>query len=281
MAEAFGGTNRVLLINPYIPARTELIGNTTKQASSKDVGKPVKLSGDAVVLATYGDPIYGFIESMEAGSKNGYSIGGVLCDRGCEAYATDEAGTLAVGDLVVAGTVIAFGTQTPAKGANVVKAQATGTANQVLNSGGLAIKAGGSAVVKTVNTVKALINGQYVSKAAGDMPALAGTVAAGTYNVWCFFMNAAGTLSAVFGTPGASAAAVEFPPVPADSVMLGFVLVTHSSDFVGGTTALDTGTAVYTDTPFPMGSANAAHQWQVMAKYTSGTYSGAVLLRKI
>lgn len=279
VAEVQGGMHRVAVINPYTPARTELIGTNAKQATSADVGKAVKLSGVTTALCAYGDPIYGFIESVEVAGKNGYSVGGVLCDRGVEVYATDEATTLAVGDYVVSGTPAAFGTALSAKGQNVIKAQAT-AGNQLLNTGGLAIKTTSSAVVKTANTVKALINGQYVSKAAGDMPALSGTIAAGTYNVWCFFMDAAGTLSSVFGTAGATAALVEFPPVPANQVMLGFVMITHSSDFVGGTTALDATTPVYTDTPFPMGTA-PADKWIVMARYTAGALSGAVLLRKV
>lgn len=119
--ERFGGVNRAPRINPYLPARTEKIGNNTGQASYLDIGKPVKLSGDTVVLCEDGDDIYGFIESVEAGTNNGYSIGGVLCDAGLEVLAKDEDGALAVGDLVVAGTKVAFGTSVGSVGANVVK----------------------------------------------------------------------------------------------------------------------------------------------------------------
>lgn len=280
MAEAFGGTHRVLLINPYTPARTELIGNNTKQASSRDVGKAVKVSGDTTALCAYGDEIYGFIESVEAGSANGYSIGGVLSDRGHETVAKDEVGDLAVGDFVAAGTPVAFGTALPAGGPNVIKLQTSAQVNMALSSGGLAIKAAASPTVKTVNTVYAFIDGQLVSKAAGDMPALVGTVAANTFNVWCFLMDSAGALTAVQGTEGATAAAVQFPAIPAGKVMIGFILVTHSALFTGGTTALDTATTVYVNTPnVPAGA--QAHRWQVFAKYTSGAHSGSVLLRKV
>lgn len=123
--EAFGGMHRVALINPYTPARTEKIGGATNDASSKDIGKPLKLSGDSTALCASGDEIYGFIESVEVASFKGYSIGGVLCDRGHEVIAKDEVGTLVVGDLVVAGTAIAFGTVTPTGGANVKKVAGT------------------------------------------------------------------------------------------------------------------------------------------------------------
>lgn len=125
MAEAFGGTHRVLVINPYIPARTELIGTSSGDASSVDIGKPVKLSGSAVVLCAAGDEIYGFIESVNAGTTGGYSVGGVLCDSGCEVYATDADDDLVVGDLVVAKAPAAFGTASPATGTNVDKAAGT------------------------------------------------------------------------------------------------------------------------------------------------------------
>ena len=125
MADFYGTMQRVAVVNPYTPARTELIGNNTGQASTNDIGKPVKLSGDTVVLCAAGDEIYGFIESVEPGTTGGYSHGGVLCDAGQEVYVTDEDGDLVVGDLVVAGTAVAFGTANPATGANVDKAAGT------------------------------------------------------------------------------------------------------------------------------------------------------------
>lgn len=128
--EAFGNTHRVLVINPWVPARTELIGTNAKQASSLDVGKPVKLSGVSTALCADTNEIYGFIESVEAGAnRDGYSHGGVLCDRGCEVYAKDEAGTLIVGDLVVSGTPVAFGTALGVTGANVKKVAGMGIHN--------------------------------------------------------------------------------------------------------------------------------------------------------
>ena len=119
--DAYGGYHRVMEIDPYRPARTELVGNSTGQASSKDVGKLVKLNGEGVDLCASGDEIYGVIESMNAGTHNGYSVGGVLSASGNQAYVTDEAGDLAVGELVKAGTPVAYGTQTPSAGPNVLK----------------------------------------------------------------------------------------------------------------------------------------------------------------
>jgi hypothetical protein len=125
MADYYGTMHRVAEVDPYRPARTELIGDNTGQASTNDIGKPVKLSGDTVVLCTAGDEIYGFVESVEPGTVGGYSHGGVLCSSGNQVYATDEDGDLVVGDLVVAGTAVAFGTANPATGPNVDKAAGT------------------------------------------------------------------------------------------------------------------------------------------------------------
>jgi hypothetical protein len=279
--EAFGGYLRVPRINPYLPARVEYIGDTTGQASSKDIGKPVKLNGESTALCASGDEIYGFIESVEVGTNGGYSFGGVLADVGHEVIAKDEAGTLVVGDLVVAGTAVALGTQTPAGGYNVIKAQTSD--NAVLTSGGLAIKTAGSAVVKTASTVQAVVDGTAVTLAAGDMDALVGTITAGKYNVFCFTVDDAGAVTTTMGTAGDTAADVVFPAVPAGEVMIGYVLITHTSNFVGGTTALDaTGvTATYVNLNTPMGAVVPKHKWQVMARYTTGKYAGSVMLRKV
>jgi hypothetical protein len=118
-----------------------------------------------------------------------------------------------------------------------------------VRAAGLEIAAGGStlAQVGSTSTFVATVNGRYVSIAAGtDMPALTGlTIAANTFNVACFFVNAAGTVSVRFGTQGATAVRVVFPDFPLDQALIGFALITHSSTFTGGTTALDTATTVY------------------------------------
>lgn len=113
---------------------------------------------------------------------------------------------------------------------------------------GLVIKAGGGVLAKTGATAfRGTVGGRQVTVAAGtDMPALTGlTVAANKFNVACFFINAAGTVSVAFGTEGGTAAAVVFPDFPLDKCLVGFLLITHSATFTGNTTALDTATTVY------------------------------------
>jgi hypothetical protein len=288
-----GTGKRHLTVSPYTPDRVELIGNNTKQASSTDIGKAVKLSGNTVVVCADGDEIYGFISSVEAGSKDGYSIGSVVCDAGREVWANDLAGGLAVGDLVVSSTSVALGTAHHANGWNVKARTGSTVSGQSLihNSGGLAIKTAGSALVKSVNTIYALVGGTLVKKTATDMAALSGTVTADKFNVYAFFIDAAGTLTTVMGTEGDTLAAVVMPQASATRAMIGYVIInpTGTGNFVGGTTALDDATVVptaaYVDTVGPVAQADQIvgdHKWQVIGLEVSpSTANKQVLLRKI
>ena len=120
----------------------------------------------------------------------------------------------------------------------------------MLNSAGLVIKAGASALVKTGATAcHAVVNGKLVSIAAAtDMAALAGTVAADAFNVYVYFVDAAGTLTSAMGTAGATLYDVKFPPIPEKKAVIGFTIInpTGTGDFVGGTTAIDDATVVPT-----------------------------------
>ena len=120
------------------------------------------------------------------------------------------------------------------------------TVNSLFNTGALAIKAGASALAKTVNTVYVMIDGAVFSKAAADMAALAGSVTNAKYNVFVFGVNSAGTLTTQMGTEGATLGAVVFPTLADGVIAIGFVIVnpTGTGPFVGGTTALDDGTVV-------------------------------------
>lgn len=119
--------------------------------------------------------------------------------------------------------------------------------SQTLSTPGLAIKAGGSAIVKAGTAFYAIANGILVNKGANtDMAALSGTVANATFNVFCFYVDSAGTLTSAMGTAGATLAAVKFPALPEKKALIGFVVInpTGTGDFVGGTTALDDATVV-------------------------------------
>ncbi|MBI5402487.1 MAG: hypothetical protein HY959_03740 [Ignavibacteriae bacterium] len=130
----------------------------------------------------------------------------------------------------------------------------------VFNSGALAIKTSSSALAKTVNTINALVDGVLVQKAAADMAALSGTIATGKKGIFVFTLKADGTLTTRAGTLTASAlSGISFPTIPAGEVVIGFIIVENAtgSDFVGGTTALDTAslTVTYVNTPFPFNPA--------------------------
>ena len=126
---------------------------------------------------------------------------------------------------------------------------------QMFTSAGLVITATlGKKVPKTGAAVSyGIRKGAPLSIAAGlDMPALSGTVANATFNVFCFFVTSQGAITSIaaseivsaMGTAGASLGAVKFPPIPEGYTMLGYILInpTGTGDFVGNTTALDDAT---------------------------------------
>ena len=125
---------------------------------------------------------------------------------------------------------------------------------QALNSAGLVIKAGGSALAKTGSSdFYASVKGILVKIAAStDMPALTGlTITAASFNVACFFVDSAGTRTVAFGTEGTTVGLVTFPIPPFQKAMIGFLIITYASTFTGGTTPLDTATTVYINAQGP------------------------------
>lgn len=116
------------------------------------------------------------------------------------------------------------------------------------SSAGLEITAGGgtTAQIGSSSTWHGVVKGISLTKAAGtDMPALSGSITAASYNVYCFFIDSAGTVTSAMGTEGTTRALVKFPPIPEGKAMIGYLVVTYASTFVGGTTALDTATTLY------------------------------------
>lgn len=117
-----------------------------------------------------------------------------------------------------------------------------------LSSPGLVIHGAGSTLAKTGgSTSYFIVNGVLRSIAAAtDMPALSGTVVNGTFNVFCFFIDSAGTTTSAMGTAGSTLALLTFPQFPKQKALIGFIIInpTGTGNFVGGTTALDDGTVV-------------------------------------
>jgi hypothetical protein len=118
----------------------------------------------------------------------------------------------------------------------------------MVSSAGLVIKGAGNTLAKTgAAASKYFADGVYGSIAAAtDMPALVGTVTNTKFNVFCFFVDRAGTITSAMGTEGATRSAVVFPQFTALKALIGFIEInpTGTGNFVGGTTALDDATVV-------------------------------------
>ena len=129
----------------------------------------------------------------------------------------------------------------------VVSAIGDRLSTRLVVSAALAIKAGGSAIVKGGAAFYATVNGRLVTKAINtDMAALVGTVTNAKFNVFAFFIDSAGTLTTVMGGEGATLGAVTFPQFQQGKASIGFILVnpTGTGNFVGGSTPLDDATVV-------------------------------------
>lgn len=115
-----------------VPTKTVVtarMGTTGAPLVDNDKGKFVKLAADSQYnLCTAGDPIEGVFVALESATQDGYAIGSVQQDGRVSAIcdgleATPGTGTIAVGDYVVCGTVVAAGTAlTSTTGPKVTKA---------------------------------------------------------------------------------------------------------------------------------------------------------------
>lgn len=90
----------------------------TNNHSDAEVGKIVKILGESRYgLAAAGNQIEGFVASVESATADGFTIGSVIGTVGDYKevtfdglQATPGTGTVAIGDRVVTGTVVAKGT---------------------------------------------------------------------------------------------------------------------------------------------------------------------------
>jgi hypothetical protein len=111
--------------------------------TDKEVGKLVKLTAESRYAAVaQGDKIEGVISSVNGGSFDGFSIGGIVA-TGLKSVtfdglqATAGTGVVALGDFVVAGTVVAAGTAltAPVKVCKATTQTNTGFAWRVVSLG--------------------------------------------------------------------------------------------------------------------------------------------------
>jgi len=123
--------------------------------------------------------------------------------------------------------------------ADRMSSQATSTAGLLISATTTRAKIGAVAFA-------GIANGVPVAIAAGvDMPVLVGSITANSFNVFCFFIDQAGVVTVAMGIEGTTLARVKFPQFPELKALVGYLVVTHTSTFVGGTTALSTATTVY------------------------------------
>lgn len=126
--------------------------------------------------------------------------------------------------------------------------------SQPQTSAGLAISSGGATTAKTGSAdFYASVTGVLVKIVASTtMPVLTGnTITANSFNVFCFFVDSAGVVTLAAGTQGTTLAKVVFPQFPKGKSLVGYLIITHSATFTGGTTPLDTATTVYVN---PLGA---------------------------
>lgn len=123
--------------------------------------------------------------------------------------------------------------------ADRMSSQATSTAGLVISATTTKAKTGAVAFA-------GVAKGVPVAIAAGtDMPALPGTISAGAYNVYCFFIDSASVVTVKQGIEGATLAKVKFPQFPEGQALVGYLVITYASAFTGGSTVLSTATTVY------------------------------------
>lgn len=76
--------------------------------------------------------------------------------------------------------------------------------------------------------------------AATVLPALSGTIAQNTFNVYCFYIDSAGTVTSQMGTAGATKDLIKFPTRPVGKTLIGAAMFNPTTAaFIGGTTLAD------------------------------------------
>lgn len=113
MAQSHRITPRV----PQTAAKTVRLGAAAAGYSTKEEGKFVKLAAESQYnLCAAGDPIEAVVAAVDTATSGGFNIGsvyhgGAMFVTADGLQATPGTGTIAVGDYVVTGTVVAVGTE--------------------------------------------------------------------------------------------------------------------------------------------------------------------------
>ena len=135
--------------------------------------------------------------------------------------------------------------------------------NALFNSGTLADGTGDAKKLKLTSTVHYKINDVVYQKATAEVALTATThdCAKDAFAIYAVTINAAGTITITKGSEVATAALAlaAFPDIPADEVLLGFIVGNPTSGAFTAATSdlsvLSTGTAgAYVDTPLSVNS---------------------------
>jgi len=112
----------------------------------------------------------------------------------------------------------------------------------MLGSAGIVIKGAGNIDAKTGATATAAIAGGTMLSiaAATNLVTFVGTTSQNKFNVYLWYIDAAGTITSAMGTEGAALANVVWPSPPQGKALIGgFTVNPTTAPFVGGTTLLD------------------------------------------
>jgi hypothetical protein len=123
--------------------------------------------------------------------------------------------------------------------------------SQVLTNPGLVITGAGGTTAKigAVDCYVAIAGSLLRIPAGTTMPPLTGCNFPGSsFNVAYFFVDGAGVITMLPGSPGTTLGRVVSPAPPKNKAMIGFLIINYTTAFTGGTTPLDTATTVYVNT---------------------------------
>ena len=131
-----------------------------------------------------------------------------------------------------------------------------------LTDPGLAIGTSNATDIKLANSTHILQDGELKELGVQEVAISGDDVTNGNYDVFVVYVDSTGSLATAQGTQASSLAGVEFPSIPEDAVVVGFIIVnpTGTGDFDPGTTDLDDATVtpntVYVDTDYPFNPDN-------------------------
>ena len=120
--------------------------------------------------------------------------------------------------------------------------------SQPLTSAGLVIGTSDNTTAKIgAAAFQACAAGHMVTIAAGtELPKPLGlNVTTGFFGIGCWFVDANGVVTFAPGINGTSAGAAGFPQFPRGQALIGFIQVTISGSYIGGTTPLSGATTTY------------------------------------